>query len=909
MDRGAFHKPPDPWFGAWLSGMLAVLAALVLLLGAGTAQAQEVITFSPTSVNEGATKTITVTGSGFPAGATAALIGNDNTTCPTSAITIPSGTSIPISGGAPSGSFSVTGKAVSADTVCTPDIQITVSGTNFTFSGTHPTITVKNLPTVSISGGPQVTEGGQATFTVTASPAPASALTVNLTIAQTGAFVNAGLGSATVTVPTSGSATYSVATVNDNTDEPNGSVTATLAAGTGYSVHGTQGSASVAVNDNDGAPSPTSAALVKNTGQATEIGTSDGLDFDWATAFTTGGSAAGYVLTRVDIPFQRARPAQVAFSVSIRSSSGGNPGASLGALTLSGTLSPNADNTFTASGGGIALAANTTYFLVIDVTDDDIGTEISTTASGAEDTGGAAGWSIADVYHARRWDSSSWHVESTETLKFSVQGYARTRAPEAPRASRAQALKKTLAAVASRTVASALGHIDARFGDAVPSGNLTLAGRTVNLAAKAPDAYDNCTSDGFDRGGFDRGAPGCGDWSRSLGTNELLYGSAFSIALGAAEGDADPGLPRWSVWGRGDYAAFEGSPRGIRYDGKARTGWLGVDAREDPWVAGLALSHGVSEANYGYDGGGDIPAGTGRLETTLTALYPYGRWTLEDGLELRGVLGVGTGEARHDPGGGARETGDLGMRMGSVGVRKELPPFEGIDLAARADAGTVTMKVDDGPGAIGGISAGSWRLRLGLEASRRFAMDENDTALTPFVEAAARRDGGDGLAGTGLEVAGGVRYAAPGVEIEARGRMLAAHTEDGAREHGMSVTARVGPGAQGRGLSLSLAPRWGAPAGNAQALWRDEMPQPSENGNQAAMEARIGYGFAPSPGGLLTPFAETGLAGGGETRRLRLGTRLDAPRMGLGAELSGERRERATADPGHAVRLDLELRF
>ena len=109
-----------------------------------------------------------------------------------------------------------------------------------------------NTPVVSISGGSAVTEGGLANFTVTASPTAAASLTVNLTIAQTGSFVAAaGLGSKTVTVPTSGSTTYTVATVDDRTDEANGTVTATLNAGAGYSVHNTQGVASVTVNDND----------------------------------------------------------------------------------------------------------------------------------------------------------------------------------------------------------------------------------------------------------------------------------------------------------------------------------------------------------------------------------------------------------------------------------------------------------------------------------------------------------------------------------------------------------------------------------------------------------------------------------------------------------------------------------
>ena len=115
-------------------------------------------------------------------------------------------------------------------------------------------------PVVRIAGGAAVTEGGSAAFTVSASPAPAAALTVNLTISQTGSFVAAGgTGSKTVTVPTSGSASYSVATVDDSTDEANGTVTATLWTGSGYTLHTTasQRSASVTVRDNDGPPGET----------------------------------------------------------------------------------------------------------------------------------------------------------------------------------------------------------------------------------------------------------------------------------------------------------------------------------------------------------------------------------------------------------------------------------------------------------------------------------------------------------------------------------------------------------------------------------------------------------------------------------------------------------------------------
>ncbi|MYD99218.1 MAG: hypothetical protein F4X98_17780, partial [Gammaproteobacteria bacterium] len=112
-----------------------------------------------------------------------------------------------------------------------------------------------STPTITIAAGTSpVNEGTGATFTVTADTAPSANLTVMLSVAEaTGSdFVAAGdEGDQTVTI-TSGttSATYTVTTQDDSTDEPNGDVTVTVAAGTGYTV-GSTSSASVTVNDND----------------------------------------------------------------------------------------------------------------------------------------------------------------------------------------------------------------------------------------------------------------------------------------------------------------------------------------------------------------------------------------------------------------------------------------------------------------------------------------------------------------------------------------------------------------------------------------------------------------------------------------------------------------------------------
>ena len=111
----------------------------------------------------------------------------------------------------------------------------------------------RHCPTVTIAAGASpVTEGNPVTFTLTAAsppPPPASSLTVDVGWKESGSFLTPSPPQ-TVIIPASGTATLTVDTVDDGTDEPDGSVTATVETGSGYAV-GSTGSATVKVTDND----------------------------------------------------------------------------------------------------------------------------------------------------------------------------------------------------------------------------------------------------------------------------------------------------------------------------------------------------------------------------------------------------------------------------------------------------------------------------------------------------------------------------------------------------------------------------------------------------------------------------------------------------------------------------------
>ncbi len=107
------------------------------------------------------------------------------------------------------------------------------------------------LPEITVTAAhDSVTEGDAAVFTLTAAPAPADGLPVTVTITADGDY-GAVTGSRTVTVPTAGTAQFLVATSDDPTDEPDGSVTVTINAGDGYTVSATQTTGTVDVTDND----------------------------------------------------------------------------------------------------------------------------------------------------------------------------------------------------------------------------------------------------------------------------------------------------------------------------------------------------------------------------------------------------------------------------------------------------------------------------------------------------------------------------------------------------------------------------------------------------------------------------------------------------------------------------------
>ncbi len=206
----------------------------------------EVSITAGSGITEGGTATFTITASPAPASPITVKVGvsQDGDFGASGAATVQ------VSGASTTYTITTTDDADDeADGSVTATLQ---TGSGYTVSSSQGVASVavsdNDVPEVSITAGSGITEGGTASFTITASPAPASPITVKVGVSQDGDF--GASGAATVQV-SGASTTYTVTTTDDSTDEADGSVTATLQTGQGYTVSSSQGAATVAVSDDD----------------------------------------------------------------------------------------------------------------------------------------------------------------------------------------------------------------------------------------------------------------------------------------------------------------------------------------------------------------------------------------------------------------------------------------------------------------------------------------------------------------------------------------------------------------------------------------------------------------------------------------------------------------------------------
>ena len=202
-----------------------------------------------------------------------------------------------------------------------------------------------------------------------------------------------------------------------------------VAAGTNYSLYGVSAVFRAVAG-----------SLVSNLGQA-DGDSSSLVHFDYAQAFTSGGAAHGYALDGVDIEFARLSDSSVFSSskltVTVRADSDGSPGAVVATLTNPAYQATSTDRVFgfDAPAGGVALEADSTYWVVLDRTGAVSGVNsVRRTNSASEDGGAASGFSIADTRRFKGRSASGWRVPASGSYKIAVRGAVNPPPPPMPEA-------------------------------------------------------------------------------------------------------------------------------------------------------------------------------------------------------------------------------------------------------------------------------------------------------------------------------------------------------------------------------------------------------------------------------------------------------------------------------------------
>ena len=427
--------------------------------------------------------------------------------------------------------------------------------------------------------------------------------------------------------------------------------------------------------------------------------------------------------------------------------------------------------------------------------------------------------------------------------------------------------------------------------------------------------------------------------SRAVTGRDFLTGTSFALTAEAAGG---AGLV--SLWGRGALTRFDGRARGpggdLRLEGEVGNAMLGADwtggagsrpgGRDRPgsgagaWTAGLLLAHSRGEGSYrgAVDGGST----GGTVSSSVTGLYPYGRYRVTDRVTLWGVAGYGAGMLTLTPEDGdgkalAPLRTDMELMMAALGVRGvavESPSEGGFELAGTSDAMVVRTSSEKTSG-LEAATAGVTRVRLGLEGSWR-GLAFGGHELTPSLEVGIRHDDGDAETGFGADIGPGLAWshAKSGVSAEVSARGLLTHAAGGFREQGIAGSFSWKP-RQGsdRGPSLTLSQTLGGSSqgGMDALLGRETLAglAADDNGEDGLgnrrLELRLGYGFS-AIGDRFTSTPELGLGLSNGRREMSLGWRLNMDRSGassLELRLEATRRESANdnaeAENGIGFRL------
>ena len=515
------------------------------------------------------------------------------------------------------------------------------------------------------------------------------------------------------------------------------------------------------------------------------------------------------------------------------------------------------------------------------------------------------------------------HVEGDETLTLTLSGASGAQIADGLATgtilANSDPIPKAWLVRFGRTVAhQILDAVDERLATTPRRGiHVHIAGKRFSVASPRQAADEEEEPAGRPGGsanwlrGEDDGSGALRFDSQNVTTADLFKGNSISLTKATREGGFI------SLWSEGALSHFSGREDELRLGGEVASAMVGAGWTDGARAAGLVISHSRGEGTY------RAAQRSHDIEGTLTGVFPYGRYSINERLSLWGVAGYGRGTQAFAPEGTETVESDFDMTMAAAGIRGELlTPAEndGLEIALKSDAMVVNTVTEPLPGAPSGV--GGYVTRFGLGLQGRWQSGDEDGGLpAPVFEVGGRYDGGDAETGFGVDFGGGLSWTNRdlGLEAELRARALVSLDDKDFRERGVAGSLSWDPDPHSDlGPSLSLSQTVGASAtGGAEALLgRDTLAGLAADDGESLdpqFEARLGYGH-PVLSGRFTGTTELGLRLADKSREYALGWRLlpvSLEHDALELLLEGSRRESTEEErePEHQVRVDLINRW
>ena len=352
---------------------------------------------------------------------------------------------------------------------------------------------------------------------------------------------------------------------------------------------------------------------------------------------------------------------------------------------------------------------------------------------------------------------------------------------------------------------------------------------------------------------------------------ESMLGRGFAFNLGSNDEQAT-----WFVWSHSDRQSVQADA----YDGSTSNIFLGIDTQlTDAWLLGLSLSDHRGEFDYAWG------TASQHMNIDLRQVMPYTRYSPASGTSLWGTVGFGVGELDTTVVGAANDASRVTSRLAMLGGRHSVATIGRFDLAVRGDLAASVLSTSAGNSASDGLVANVHRGRTGIEGLYTIDLS-HQASMTPFGQINFRTDGGDGDAGSGIEITSGVRLATHTWSVEVVGRSFSLQDQNAYVERGLTMTATLKPSSNGTGFAATISPRWGANVTTSAAMWNGlfdprqsqshhrQSPLTQEDAATMQLDADFGYGLlVVQERLLLTPFVNLGF-NEYQGRQLQIGAQL-----------------------------------